>query len=129
MNRSQCLLNKNSRKSLRKSVRAGRRAPASAIDMLPPGRPTQAVKDKEQKRFSAIKKSIGVKAGKLHAKRSKRTTTGIEQDESPPKHIHVEGERWIKTLQKQSSMNSRRLMSQLAKASPKRGFQRKSKGR
>ncbi len=129
MNRSQCILNKNARRSIKKAVRQGQRGPDSSIKTMPAGRPTQATKNQTQRRALAVQKALIIKKNKEHAKHSRRTSPGSVSDVSPPHSIHVEGARWISTLKKQNKVQSKRLMHNLAKASPKRGFQGKSKAR
>lgn len=62
--------------------------------------------------FKQLKKKLSFKK-----KKSKRTGTNAEYNESPPAHIHKEGLRWIKTLTKQCQMQKKKLQKRLSKKS------------
>jgi len=51
---------------------------------------------------------------------SKRTNAGEVESGSPPSMPHREGERWVKSIQKQSKENNLRLMKNLSKQGRKR---------
>jgi hypothetical protein len=61
------------------------------------------------------KKSAGA------VKRSKRTTPGEVPSDSPPRNAHIEGKRWIKTIEKQNVVKAKLFSKREAKrAAPKR---------
>jgi len=101
------------KKKMTKEIRAATAKPAArptsddirATDLL------SRYPKKEQKKgapiLASLEKAIEIKKKKSASKQSKRTTPGTVRAESPPKSPHVEGKRWIKTLQKQTNIRTK----------------------
>jgi membrane-bound ClpP family serine protease len=64
-------------------------------------------KKKEVAVLKSFEKSFNVKKRKTLGKQSKRTNTGLMDTESPPHHVHTEGERWRKVTNKQVKANNK----------------------
>jgi hypothetical protein len=111
-------LSKKDAKSVRKAVRLAKETQAPEIKkdkiksaLKPfPAKPTK----KNSALMTAFRENIKDKRAKKASKCSKRTNTGVDL-ESPPHILHVEGKRWMKTLVKQNTENSRRLTKRLSK--------------
>jgi|SRR3990172_7833835 len=57
---------------------------------------------KEKASLASLEKEISAKKAKKLKKHSKRTTPGTVPATSSPRNVHMEGGRWIKSLEKQS---------------------------
>lgn len=108
MNRGKKFLDKNTQKKLKKTVRLARGTPAAALAETPVlpapviaqqmARPPLTPAEKEKGFIRAAEK---MEVKKFH-KVSKRTTPGeVPSQSSAPHIVHVEGQRWIKTVEKQ----------------------------
>lgn len=89
-------------KKVQKEVRESRTRRAAPIPPLPTRYPIKKAKKNESLLISAVK-DIERKKAKLSSKRSKRANPEEVNARSPRASLHVEGTRWIKTLQKQSN--------------------------
>lgn len=114
MNRAKNQLTKQRIKSMRKEVRLAQAiAPSrSKAERLPA---KEELKSHPKASLEKIQKSLRIKKLKRTTKVSKRTTTGEPYVESAPKHLHIEGERWMKTLIKQNVLKNKRLTKRLSK--------------
>jgi len=100
MNRGKKIIDKKVKKKIDKEIRLAQN-PSFAT---PSFAEAKALSKKETALFKKPKKG------------SKRTTPGeIPAQSSPPKIVHVEGRRWIKTLEKQNLTDSRILTKKLSK--------------
>jgi hypothetical protein len=100
MNRAKKFLSKIFSKMMQKEVRSSRSLPSAS----PPVAPART------KRLSSGKKTAAVK------KTAKRTTPGtVGTRDAAPQHVHVENERWQKTLSKQNIESRKILVKHLAK--------------
>lgn len=59
------------------------------------------IQKQEKASLKSFEKNIAIIKKKKKARHSKRTTPGTVDQVSPPQIIHIEGKRWIKTLEKQ----------------------------
>lgn len=108
--------NKRTQKALQKEIKHAQMAAptvspnAASINALPAGttpaalinRLPEKIARKEKYALESITKGVNVKKRRGQStKKSKRTTPSQGIRESTPKHVHVEGFRWIKTIGKQ----------------------------
>lgn len=96
------------RKKMNKEIRSGVPTPESRIssdnikaEQLLSRYPAK-IRKKDLSILKSFEKIVDIKKKKKTAKHSKRTTPGTIPSDSTPKNIHIEGKRWIKTLQKQT---------------------------
>lgn len=112
-------------KKMKKEVRAGAQKakpiPKSdsikAVDLL------SSFPAKTQKKGRSILKSfeknLAITKAKKRANHSKRATSATVDEKSPPQIVHVEGQRWIKTLGKQTSAKRKIMTRRMAKKGSK----------
>jgi hypothetical protein len=106
MNRLKSSLSLRQRKKVSKEVHRAQMATPSPVVSLIPSFRRETLYQKEQK-FKSLLKQIEQKKRRGKVKTSKRTTPGAVPSNSSPKNIHVEGERWIKTLTAQNKNNTK----------------------
>src|SRR3990172_5332526 len=70
---------------------------------------------KEKASLASLEKEISAKKAKKLKKHSKRTTPGTVQATSTPTNAHIEGGRWIKSLEKQTFTSQRVLVKKSLK--------------
>lgn len=108
MNRSKLPMPAKMRKKMNKEIRASAETPAPKLNSndIKAGqllsRYPAKIKKKEASILKSFEKTIDTKKKKQAAKHSKRTTPGTVPSDSPPKIVHVEGKRWIQTIEKQT---------------------------
>ncbi|NGX45366.1 MAG: hypothetical protein K940chlam2_00515 [Chlamydiae bacterium] len=127
MNRNRRPIPAKSRKKMEKDVLKGQKK-LPADEALPKSDETTA--EKEAKKYPKVKKVLIDKTRtrmqeqkkKKEHKRSKRTSPGEENEvrESPPAHIHPEGERWQKTLDLQNKTKRKKLTAKLNRQKTKK---------
>jgi hypothetical protein len=105
-------------KKLAKALRTA--PPLSAAERAPTAMPAI----KPPKKISAKEKKLILEAMHLkkHKKVSKRTNSGLVQAESPPQHIHFEGQRWMHTLSVQNNVKGKSLSRKMSKRAPKKKY-------
>jgi hypothetical protein len=107
MNKSRHSIPAQLRKKMKKEVKTATLQPEPTLrsDRITPSdllsRFPMKSKQKAGQLKQALKKDLNKMAKKPHA--SKRTTPGTVDDTSSPRHPHIEGNRWIKTGEKQTS--------------------------
>jgi len=110
-------LRKKMNKEIRSAVPAKPVRPTSddikADDLL--SRYRGKTKKKGSSALNSLIHNIADKKKKRAAKHSKRTTPGLVDLQSPPAEAHVEGKRWIKTIQKQNAANNKTFVKKMAK--------------
>ncbi len=130
MNRSKRFFNKSLSKAIKKEVRKGNRAAPTLeeplrSDLLSPKQMLKKYPAKIAKKDAGLilstLKGMQVKKAKRAAKQSKRTTPGTVPSDSTPYIVHVEGGRWMKTVQKQTTDKSKKLTKHLSKMKGKKG--------
>jgi hypothetical protein len=130
MNRNRRSIPKKQRKAIEKEVKKGQEKLAKAEDLPRTDTltPSDALKIYPKKRkkiekplMDSVVKKMQMKKKKKETKHSKRTTPGeVEHRESPPAHIHPEGERWKKTLDVQNRNKRKILTTKLQKRKGKK---------
>ena len=125
MNRNRRSMPNQTRKAVEKEIKKGQKKLAEKEDVprtdtLTPLQALKKYPKKIQKTekpvLASTVKKMEVKKKKKTAKHSRRTTPGeVEHRESPPAHIHPEGQRWEKTLVQQSKKQRKVLTSKLQK--------------
>jgi len=116
MNRTKQLTNNKLNKKNQKEVRAAQSEYAAkealaysdqltASEMLK--KYPKKTSKKEQASLASMEKEISAKTAKKLKKHSKRTTPGTVPSTSTPRHVHMEGGRWIKSLAKQNFTNQK----------------------
>ena len=65
--------------------------------------------------LKGFEKRAHANARKKLKKHSKRTNCGKIDEHSPPAHVHQEGERWIKSINLQNTLQQKRLQKKLSK--------------
>ncbi len=68
---------------------------------------------REQGMLAALKKNLKIQDKKKSTKHSKRSAPGPIASDSSPRHPHIEGERWIKTVQRQNLSRAKKLSAKL----------------
>jgi hypothetical protein len=129
MNRSKRFLNNSLEKAMKKEVRKGQRAAPTVLeeplrsDQLSTRQMLKKYPKKIAKEDAALVlstlKGMQAKKAKKATKTSKRTTPGMVPANSTPHIIHVEGGRWMKTVQKQTTDQTKKLTRRLAKGKTK----------
>ncbi|MES2345907.1 MAG: hypothetical protein V4494_08240 [Chlamydiota bacterium] len=122
MNRSKRPLAKQDLKLGRKAIRLAQRPQPVDVplksDTLKPLDLLKKYPTKNAQKKAAVlatlRKQLAIKKIKKQRKISKRTNVGVDA-ESPPKSIHVEGGRWMKTLVKQNLLKRKSLTKRLSK--------------
>lgn len=127
MNRNRRPIPAKDRKKMEKEVLKGQKKLASKKTGP---RSDETTAEVEVKKYPKVKKALiektksAIQAKKKDAahKTSKRTTPGPENEvrESPPAHIHPEGERWQKTLGLQNKTNRKKLTAKLNRQKTKK---------
>jgi len=84
--------------------------PAALLSRLP-----LKLRKKEESLLTSFEKKISLQKKKRSAPHSKRTTPGTVDATSPPHIIHVEGGRWMQTLQKQTLNQNKNLTRKMSK--------------
>jgi hypothetical protein len=111
MNRTKLPLPKQLQKKIKKEVRAAQRPlprEQSLLSDSPLATPLLLKKHpKKESLLDASLKRMEIRKKKRLAKKAKRTTPGEVIEDSPPKSVHVEGRRWIKTLELQNLNNAK----------------------
>jgi hypothetical protein len=79
------------------------------LSTLPP-----KIRKKDAAFLAAVEKIIETKKTKRTAQHSKRTNSGIDK-ESAPRHPHMENERWIQSLGRQTAVKNKTLNRKLSK--------------
>ena len=125
MNRNRRPLPGKARKALEKEIKKGQKEllnpeETSRTDILTPNEAlkkySKRKKNMEKPLMEAVTKEMRVKKKKAVRKSSKRTTPGnVKHRESSPAHVHPEGERWQKTLDKQNKTKRNVLTAKLQK--------------
>lgn len=107
MNKSKQPMAAQLRKKMNKELKKGVAQPSPILrsDVITPQDLLSTMPLKARKK-KLVKK-------KLHV--SKRTNTGTVDEKSPPHIVHVEGRRWIKTVEKQNVNKRKTLVRHLAK--------------
>jgi hypothetical protein len=80
------------------------------LSRLPP-----KLRKKETAILNSFEKNFEIRKKKIHAKHSKRTNPRQIAEVSPPKIIHIEGGRWIRTLKKQTANQNKILNRKMTK--------------
>jgi hypothetical protein len=74
------------------------------------------VSEKDKKSYLASPRRVKIAEGKASSKHTHRMTSADEVNwETEPESIHIEGERWTKTVQKQTLDAAGRLQKKLQK--------------
>jgi hypothetical protein len=125
MNRGKRSLNNKIDKKMKKSIRLGQNAPSTHNEsvVLPDQVIAQQMErrpltpdEKDKKLFQAAKKFHAEEKVEKHHKVSKRTTPGeVSTCSSAPHNVHIEGERWLKTIEKQILSENKTLTKKLSK--------------
>jgi hypothetical protein len=124
MNKNHKPVDAKTRKKLQKEVKKGQpllsEEPVLRTDTLTAKKALKKYPVKRQKMekplVEKVAQTIRIKKTKKSAKHSKRTTPGqVRHRESPPAHIHPEGEVWNRTSKKQSQINRAALSKKLQK--------------
>ena len=121
MSKSQHPMSINLRKKMKKAIRSAIPTQEKPLksnhikvkDLL--SRLPRKIQKKEKSLLQSFKKELSIKKKKLTAKHAKRTTPGLVNQKSPPQSIHIEGTRWIKTMNKQSEARAKVLNRKIAK--------------
>lgn len=109
------------RKKMNKALRASALQPEPVLksDRITPKDLLSRVPQKERQRketiLNTLEKSFAAKHKKMNHKVSKRTNSGTVDEKSPPHIVHVEGKRWIKTLEKQNVAKRKVFTKHMAK--------------
>lgn len=129
MNKTRRPLTNQTRKKQAKEVKKGQKILSEPeelgrSDTLKVAKSLKKYPAKSQKASKAlidsVVKNMEVKKTKAKAKRSKRTTPSeMDMHESPRASTHIEGERWEKTLVKQSVGKGKALTSKIVKRASK----------
>lgn len=121
MNKPKYQMTNRDRKKMKKEVRMSSIEPDPELksDHIKPNnllsRLPKKVQKQERASLKSFDKNIAVKRKKQHARHSKRTTPGTVDVQSSPHIVHVEGKRWIKTLEKQNQVKKTVLRRQALK--------------
>lgn len=121
MNKSKKSMPAQLRKKMNKALRASALQPEPAFksDRITAKDLLSRVPPKERQRkeavIKALEKTLASKHKKMSHKHSKRTNSGAVDQKSSPHIVHVEGKRWIKTLEKQNVSKRKVFTRQMAK--------------
>jgi len=125
MNKSKLSMPLKARKKMNKEVKSSALTPEPKLNsddikakQLLSSYPAK-VRKKDLSLLKSFEKTFEVKKKKQLRKQSKRTTPGLVFSHSAPKHVHVEGERWIQTRIKQTRAQNTILNRKVAKKGPK----------
>ncbi len=125
MNKSKQPMAAQLRKKMNKELKKATLQPEPILksDVITPkdllSRAPLKVRKKEISLQKSFKERLADKAQKKKSHVSKRTTPGTVDEKSPPHIVHVEGKRWIKTLEKQNVNKRKMLTRHLAKKGSK----------
>ncbi len=109
------------KKKMNKEIRASvlQPDPVPTSDHIKAGqllsRLPKKVQKKDQSLLKSLNKNLAIQKKKKRAPHSKRTTPGTVDEQSPPHIIHVEGKRWIKTLNQQAQAKKKVIRRQMTK--------------
>lgn len=121
MNKPKYQMTNRDRKKMQKEVRTSaiQPDPEMTSDHIKPhnllSRLPKKVQKRERSSLKSLEKNIAVKRKKQHAPHSKRTTPGTVDTQSAPHIVHIEGKRWIKTLEKQNQAKKKVMRRQILK--------------
>lgn len=135
MNKTRRPLDNQTRKKQAKEVKKGQKILSEPeelprTDTLTATKALKKYPAKSQKADKAVVESLvknmEIKKKKAKAKQSKRTTPSeLDLHESPRASSHIEGERWEKTIVKQSVGKGKALTSKIVKRATKAPLKRK----
>ncbi len=121
MNKSKLQVPAHFRKKMNKAIRSAvpSREPKVTSDDIKAkallSRMPPKIRKKDAAFLISVEKMIETKLTKRGAKHSKRTTPGTVDNASPPRHAHMENERWIKSLGRQTTVKNKALNRKLSK--------------
>lgn len=124
MNKSKHSIPARARKKMKKELRTGVILPDTVLQGNPNtskallSRVPPKLRKKDESVLKSFEKNIEIKKKKQKHSHSKRTNTGIDV-KSPPQIVHIEGQRWIKTLGKQTQAKRKVLTKQMTKKGSK----------
>jgi hypothetical protein len=121
MNKPKYQMTNRAKKKMNKEVRSSALQPnpitrsdtIKAADLL--SRYPKKIQKKEKSSLKAFSKNTAIAKKKKRSPHSKRTTPGTVDEQSPPHIIHVEGKRWVKTVEQQVQANSKVLRRHILK--------------
>lgn len=121
MNKSKRQMTAQLKKKMNKELRAAapRKEPTPKSDSIKArdllSRVPPKVRKKEAAALKSFEKTLKVKQVKRTARHAKRATSGTVDEQSAPQSVHVEGRRWVKTLNEQTSAKRKVFTRQMAK--------------
>ncbi len=119
MNRSKFPLTAKAQKKMKKELRSATLLPEPAPSKLTTPQPLlsrfQKQRETNKALLKSITKKIDIKKTKDKRPHSKRATAATVNEQSPPQIVHIEGRRWIKTIEKQNIAQKKTLSRHLAK--------------
>lgn len=124
MNKSKHSIPLRARKKMKKELRSGVVRPDTVLQANPNttkallSRVPPKLRKKDASILKSFEKNVVTKKKKQKSSVSKRTNPGIDV-KSPPHFAHIEGERWIKTLGKQTQAKRKVMTRQMTKKGSK----------